>query len=188
MTYHLTSLPLERDIVIEVSKLTARGPGIGCFFHWSLSRRRLSSRRRFAGVILHGITTTLPGTTLPGTTGIQHLHFIAYNFRRISILTFFILPFSSAQAAFQIDLGALAQIFTRNFRQAIKKYYPVPLGSLLRLAGLLVLPCFGGCNRDIGNCGPGLGVPNLRIISRRFPTRMTLLTPRAAIEFPHFLH
>src|SRR5690606_36190712 len=60
-------------------------------------------------------------------------------------------PLAGLQAAFDVELGSLAHIFTDDFRQAAEEHHPVPLGPFLLLTGLLVLPAVAGRQGDVGH-------------------------------------
>src|SRR5690606_21214425 len=82
---------------------------------------------------------------------VQHLHFIGDNFCGVSVCAVLRLPFARTQRAFNINLAAFAQIFTRDLTEAVEKYHPVPLSALLGLPSILVLPAFSVTHADINN-------------------------------------
>src|SRR3990167_5183533 len=70
----------------------------------------------------------------------QHLHVVGDNFGGIAIMPVLVLPLARLQASFDIDLRALLQIFTGDFRQTPEKHDAMPFGFLLLFAAGLVLP------------------------------------------------
>ena len=79
-----------------------------------------------------------------------------------------------------VNTGAFAQIFTRNFCQLAENNHPVPFGHFFLFAGLLIAPALRRGQRKGGNCTAVRNITNFRI-RPRFPTRITLLTPREDI-------
>src|SRR6266568_1221578 len=73
-------------------------------------------------------------------------------------------PFARLQCALDIDLRALLEILLRYVDEVlIEDDDPVPLRTLLALAGILVAPALRGGERQIGNAGAVLSRANFRI-------------------------
>jgi hypothetical protein len=85
------------------------------------------------------------------TATVEHLHLVADYLCGVAILPGLVLPFAGADRAFNIDLGALAQVLAGNLCQFVEEHHTVPLGALLRLAGLFVFPGLGGGETYIGH-------------------------------------
>src|SRR5690606_11123403 len=62
-----------------------------------------------------------------------------------------LLPLAGLQASFDVALRALAQVLAGNLSDLAEQHHAVPLGALLQLTGLLVLPAVGGRQRDVGH-------------------------------------
>ena len=74
------------------------------------------------------------------------------DFGRIAFLArLLVLPFPGLELAFDIDLGAFPQIFLGDLGGAAEDDDAVPLGPFLHLAGVAVLPAFGGRHGKIGD-------------------------------------
>src|SRR4029079_11672695 len=80
------------------------------------------------------------------------LHGVARDRGGIGVLAgFLVLPLARAQAAFDVDLGALLEVLARDLREPSEKGDAMPLGRLLHLAAGLVLPLVGGGDADVGD-------------------------------------
>src|SRR5690606_35271357 len=93
---------------------------------------------------------------LPITLAAKHLHGSVdsdQNLRGVS-LDSVLLPLASAQLAFDIKLLALGDVLADDLRQLAAEHNAVPLGALLLLAGLLVLPALRCGQSDVGECDP----------------------------------
>src|ERR1700729_506387 len=124
---------LERNLVIHLVALeTGRGlAGAGACTKAAAATALTAA----AASIQHGELTT---------EILQH-HFGGIFFRSVLVG-----PFAGLQLAFDIDLGALAQIFLRHIGQVlVEDHHPVPLGLFLALAAGLVAPAFAGGERQI---------------------------------------
>ena len=92
---------------------------------------------------------------LAGAPAIQHLHFIDDDFSGVTVLAGLVLPLAGLQAPLHVDFHALLQVLAGNLPQAIvaaiAEHHPVPLGFLLHLAGLPVLPALAGGDTGIGH-------------------------------------
>ena len=67
------------------------------------------------------------------------------------------------QLALDINLGAFAEILGRDFGQPVEHDDLVPLGAVLLLARLLVLPALARRDREIGHGRTAGHVARLRI-------------------------
>src|SRR5690606_5423567 len=77
-------------------------------------------------------------------TAAEHLHLVGDDVCAVALDAVLAGVLVGAQRPFDVDLAPLLQVFTGDFRQAPEELHPVPLGALLLLAGLLVLPGVGG--------------------------------------------
>src|SRR5438128_1230771 len=128
----------ERNVVFHVVELAGR----------LLGRRRSLRLRRF---LTHGLTARLP-SWLPGTGArAEHLHRIGDDLGAVAVLAFLVLPLPRADAAFDVDLRALLQIFAGNLGEAAEKGDAVPLRGFLHFPARLVLPPVGGGDPDVGD-------------------------------------
>src|SRR5690606_41640552 len=84
-------------------------------------------------------------------TAVEHLHVAGAGLGGVAVLAVLPLPFAGAQAPFHIDLGALFQVLLGDLRQAVEEHHPVPLGALLGLPGVLVVPGFAVRDADAGD-------------------------------------
>src|SRR5699024_10212429 len=114
-------------------------------FGLALLLRRRVAARGFAVAVVTALVVV--ATTLLAAAAVEHLHLVGDDLGGVAILAVLALPFAGAQAAFDVDFRALAQILAGDFSQAVEEHDPVPLGALLGLAGVLVLPRFGGRQR-----------------------------------------
>src|SRR6185437_10850879 len=95
--------PLERDIVVEVTG-------------WWSCRRLGSAATAFAEAATaapRATTATRPATSTafaPAPAAPEHLHLAADDLGRVAVAALFVLPLARAQAAFDVDLRALAQV------------------------------------------------------------------------------
>ena len=92
----------------------------------------------------------------------EHLHFIGDDVGGIT-LDAILLVFVRAQLALDVYLSTFLQVLAGDFRQAAEEFHPVPFGAFLLLAGLLVLPRFGGGDADRGDRRPAWCVASFRI-------------------------
>ncbi|SPS02633.1 membrane hypothetical protein [Cupriavidus taiwanensis] len=81
----------------------------------------------------------------------QHLHLVGNDLSGVLVLAGLILPFAGADAAFDIDRRALAQVLGCDLGHLAEHRYTMPLGGFLHLAGLLVLVAVGGGNANVGD-------------------------------------
>src|SRR6185436_20593558 len=81
----------------------------------------------------------------------EHLHAVAHDLGGVAVLAFLVLPLARAQAALDVDLRALLQIFAGDLGQAAEEGDAMPLGGFLLLAARLVFPRVGGGDADIGD-------------------------------------
>ena len=83
-------------------------------------------------------------------TAAEHLHLVSADFGGILLHAVFF-PRTGAQAAFDIDLRAFAQVLADDLGQPAIEHHAVPFGGFLHFAGLLVLPAVGGGDGDVGD-------------------------------------
>jgi hypothetical protein len=75
------------------------------------------------------------------------------------------LPLAGAQFPFDVDLGALVQVLLDDLRDLSEKHDIVPLGALLPLAGVFVLPCLARGDPDIRHGIAARHVTHLGLVS-----------------------
>src|SRR5690606_5694011 len=100
------------------------------------------------------------------TSTVQKLHLALHVHHYFSgvPLDAVLLPLACLKPAFDIQLGTLTDILANNLSNSPEDHHSVPFGTLLLLAGLLVLPgvtcCKGACGRCIaaGNVS-NIGIP-----------------------------
>src|ERR1700719_5205295 len=85
----------------------------------------------------------------------EHLQLVTEDLGRVARVALLVLPLAGAQAPLDVDLRALAQVFTGDFGQPAKERDPVPLGTLLLLAALLVAPALARRDAQIRHRGAG---------------------------------
>src|SRR3972149_6839429 len=95
----------------------------------------------------------------------EHLHHVGADFGGVAVLTLLVLPLAGAQAALDVDLRALLQVFARDLGQPAEERDAMPLGGFLLLAGRLVLPRVGGGDADVGDRLAAWQIARLRIPS-----------------------
>src|SRR6478735_382145 len=84
---------------------------------------------------------------------------------RVAVVARRVLPLAGAQAAFDVDLAALAQILLGDADQPVGlEHDRVPLGALLALAGVLVLPVLGGGDAQVGDAPAVLEALHFRVL------------------------
>src|SRR6185437_1179199 len=76
-----------------------------------------------------------------------------------------IVPGAGLQAAFDIDLAALLQIFSGDLRQPLPEHNVVPLGAVLPLAALVLETLVGGNGNFCHSCAAGR-VFNFRVLAK----------------------
>src|SRR6185436_4558298 len=81
----------------------------------------------------------------------EHLHAVAHDLGGVAVLAFLVLPLARAQAALDVDLRALLQIFAGDLGQLAAEDDAVPLGLLLLLAARLVIPLERRRHRNVGD-------------------------------------
>ena len=105
---------------------------------------RRGAARRGGGVVATAIATVVRGGA-HALAAAQHLHLIDADFGAVTVLARLrVLPFAGADAAFDVNLAAFAQVLARDLGQTTVEDQPVPLGVLAWLAALLVLPLVSG--------------------------------------------
>ncbi len=109
------------------------------------SLRRHPRRRRRGSRSRHHRHRPRPSATGATTAcaAAEHLHLIADDLGGKALVALFVLPLTRAQAAFDVDLRAFAQVLAGDLRQLSEQGDAVPLRTLLVLAGRAVLPVLG---------------------------------------------
>src|SRR5262249_60466811 len=64
-----------------------------------------------------------------------------------------VLPLAGAQATFNVDLRAFAQVFAGDLGEPTEERHAVPLGALLLFARLLVAPALAGGDPQVRHRG-----------------------------------
>lgn len=122
---------LERNIVVHVVEITGRRLGCSsralrcrwCRPHRSLPRRVATTIATIFGRAAHALAAA------------QHLHAVGTDVGGEFFDTVFIGVFTGAQAAFDIDLRAFAQVLADDLGQAAVKNHAVPFGGFFHFAG-----------------------------------------------------
>src|SRR6266850_1294252 len=107
----------ERNVVFHVVELAGRL--LGC-------RGGLGLRCLLTG----GITAGLPSRFTRSGARAEHLHGVGDDLRAVAVLAFLVLPLARADAALDVHLRALLQIFARDLRKPAEEGDSVPLGGL----------------------------------------------------------
>ena len=82
----------------------------------------------------------------------------------VAVIAVAVLPFAGLELAFEIDLGALAQILLGDLAQALVEDRDiVPFGLFAPLAGVLVAPAFAGGDAQVGDRAAVLHVADFRV-------------------------
>ena len=81
----------------------------------------------------------------------EHFHFVGNDVVGGAFDAVFAGVFAALDAAFDINLAALFQILAGDFGQAAVHGDVVPLGALLALAALAVVPSFGSGDGEIAH-------------------------------------
>src|SRR5690606_32706818 len=151
----------ERNIVVEI----AEAAGI---------RRRRGflggGRRRLGGAALGLVAVVVGGCVITAATAagtaVEHLHVAGDDLGGVAVLAVLPLPFAGTQAPLHIHLGTLLQVLLGDLRQAVEEHHPVPLGALLGLPGVLVLPGFAGGDADVGDGATARHVAGFRVLAQ----------------------
>src|SRR5690606_16339813 len=113
-----------------------------------------------------GLRRCLPcWLALPLSLAIQHLQLARDDLGGVTVGAVLGLPLPGAQTALNVYLRALAQVLASDLGQAVEKHHGVPLGALLHLTALLVLPGFAGGDGDVGDGSAGRHVADFRILA-----------------------
>src|SRR5690606_12221627 len=149
----------ERDVVIDVIKAGRSGCARRCLTRTialGLGGLALLTAEALLAAVTLLIAITLlvvvgiaARTAALAATGVEHLHLGRNDLGGVT-LDAILFPGARAQAALDVQLGALLHVFTNNLRQAVEEHHPVPFGTLLGLAGILVLPGFTGGQGNVG--------------------------------------
>ena len=103
-----------------------------------------------------GIVASVSATTAATTAtaalaaGIEHLHVKDYDLGRIALLAALVVPRAGLQLAFDIDLAALFEVLLGHLGLPTPEHEPMPLGSLLALPCIAVIPAFRSRQAEIG--------------------------------------
>src|SRR5262245_11419993 len=133
---------LERDVVVHVVEAGGR-------------LRRLASRRarrrgtaRFA--MLVGTRAAHPFAAA------EHLHLLGDDLGGVVVLAFLVLPLARLQAALDVHRAPFLEVLTSDLGQSVVEDDAMPLGFLLLLAAVAVLPVAGGGDADVADrCAAG---------------------------------
>src|SRR6185436_10439766 len=117
----------ERNVVVHVVELAGRLLRRGL-------RLRRARRRRF-----RALATRLAAALAPA----EHLHHVAADLGRVAVLAVLVLPLARAQAALDVDLRALFQVFAGDLGETAEEGDAMPLRRFLFLATRLVFPGVG---------------------------------------------
>lgn len=122
-----------------------------------LLARRLLALRTIAAVVA---TTTATAFTAAA----QHLHFIGDDVGGVLLHAVLAGVLVVAQAAFDVDRAALAQVLAGDLAELAEEHHAVPFGALL-LVAILVLADAGGGQADAGDRHAALGVLHVRVVA-----------------------
>src|SRR5690606_34425085 len=158
--------PSTSNFTIQVLRGLAPGPRssewnvvVEVVVHGRRRRCRLATAVVAAAVarcLALATATTLPGTTaVPAAAAVEHLHVVGDDLGGVALHAV-LFPAAGLQAAFNVDLRALPDVFGNNLGEALVEHHAVPLGALLLLAGVLVLPGFAGGQGEVGD-GAAIG-------------------------------
>ena len=100
--------------------------------------------RRLLASVITGGWLTLPTGVGAATEHLQGALLFNHDLGRPAIDTTIILPFTGLELAFNVNLRAFTQKFSRNFSQLAKYHHAVPFGTLFILMGLFITPAFRG--------------------------------------------
>ena len=155
------SLPieLERDLVIERPVEAAGANRLGPAAWLAVATKTgISIVIGLAAVVQAGAAST---AIQHSELAVEALH---DNLGRVALLTGLVLPFARLELAFDIDLGAFAQILLCDPAQVlVEDHDRVPLRSLATLARGLVPPALACGDPEIGDRPPVLCAANLGI-------------------------
>src|SRR6266850_6804080 len=115
---------MERDYIADSER--------NVVFHVVELARRLLGRRRGLGLgclLGHCLTALRSRLAGPGARA-EHLHGVGDDLRAVAVLAFLVLPLARADAALDVHLRALLQIFARDLRKPAEEGDSVPLGGL----------------------------------------------------------
>src|SRR5713101_1874986 len=125
---------LERNVFVADGRRGRRRLGLGRALVEIISRR--CSAARASGIL---------STAGAFAASAEQNQIVGHDFRHVLLLVcLFIIPRPGLQAALDVDLAALFQIFARDFRQALPQDHVVPLGAVLPLAVLVLVALVGG--------------------------------------------
>ena len=94
--------------------------------------------------------------------GALHVH---HDFGGIALHAVFVVPATGLQLAFDVALGAFAQVLTGNLGHLAEQHHTVPFGTLLALTRLLVHPLLTGGQAQVGHGVAVAQVANFGILT-----------------------
>src|SRR6266850_4401155 len=106
---------MERDYIADSER--------NVVFHVVELARRLLGRRRGLGLgclLGHCLTALRSRLAGPGARA-EHLHRVGNDLRAVAVLAFLVLPLAGTDAAFDVDLRALLQVFAGNLSEAAEE-------------------------------------------------------------------
>src|SRR5580658_585578 len=153
--------PSERDVVVEI--LARATPGSAAGGGLLGVCRGAAPAAAFGAARSTTTSRAATGSATRTAAAAEHLQLVADDLGRVTLVALLVLPFAGAQAPFDIDLRALAQIFAGDLGEAPEERHAMPLGALLLLAALLIPPALAGGDAQVGDRrarghGAGLGV------------------------------
>src|SRR5690606_21638110 len=97
------------------------------------------------------------------TSPAEHLHLARDDLGGVAILAVLVLPLASAQRSLDVDLRAFAQVLARDLAELVEQHDRVPLGALLLIASLAILPLLARREADVRDRfarwhGAGVGI------------------------------
>src|SRR6516162_4012894 len=142
----------ERNVVVELlAARSAAGRLLG-----------IGGSARAPGTGRHRRGTRATGGT-GATASTEHLQIVADDLGRVAFVALLVLPLARSQASLDVHLRSLTQVLSGDLGQSAKKRYPVPLGPLLLLAGLLVAPALARRHAQVSHGRTGGHGARLRV-------------------------
>src|SRR4029079_5855181 len=115
-------------------------------------RRTAAARRTATAAALAAIAAVTAGDTALTASAArtaEHLHLVRDDVGRVALDAVLVGVLVRAQRAFDVHLPALLEIFAGDLAELAEQHDAVPLGALLVLAGLLVLPALRRRETDV---------------------------------------
>src|SRR5262245_49655002 len=128
----------ERNVVVHVVEA---GRGFRC----RLARGR-PRRRGAAGL---AVLVAAPGAH--AFAAAQHLHLLGDDLGGVVVLAFLVLPLARLQAPLDVHRAPFLQVLTSDLGEPVVEDDAMPLGFLLLLAAVAVLPVAGGGDADVAD-------------------------------------